>query len=342
MKIKLVFFTLLFETLTIVARADLQLTSLPSLTLNEQSHLRSAISASFHFRLEDGVDCTGTYISSSGHFITARHCVNKCLAKNQALTRELAIAEPTGQMKIGRSKDGAVLVRPVHTFKVTVDDDRVNDGIDCPGILNQQRVNMRIVLTGGKGWLSPSNSLASFSKLFPDEYQELLNDGYEHLGDFAILQVLGAKNSACLNFSVKAPAVGRNVQAVSYPCLERPTFLASGETALYTRGSRTTGFKESDYYKSIGEAKIPFNISTVQRNDTFFSTLDIEKCGSGTAVLDDNLNIVGIATRVYKSSTLYERGSLEAIDIAEVWREIKEKKPALLKTMTSCTPAPNG
>ena len=312
------------------------LTDIQRLPRANRDGLKPALEASFGFRLDPGVECTGTFISSTGHFITALHCVAACLQKNGALSRELAIEEPTAHRRVGKAPSGEPRVRPIYTYKVTVDDLQLKDEVTCQGRIGSKRLDMVVVATGGKGWLTPKTSLAAFSKRFPDEYRALLDDGYEHGADFAVLKALVTKPPACLPLATESARVGQNLQAVSYPCLRREEIDVTGDRPLYTAGRRTQGFRDSAYFKARGEKRLSFDIASVERKETFFSSLDIEKCGSGTALLDERLNIVGIATRVYKSSTDYEDGSLEAIDVAHVLRELKSKRPADLKEMTSC------
>ncbi len=200
----------------------------------------------------------------------------------------------------------------------------------------------KVVLTGGKGWLTPKNTIAAFAKRFPDDYKRHLDSGYEHGYDFAILHIepsLGfpgaGGNSPCLPLAESAPRVGERLRAVSYACLNRDDLTSDGKTPLFTSGVRTKGFRESRFFKKLGSRA--FKPELVERKETFFSSLDLEKCGSGSAILDKESKIVGIATRVYKTSTNYEYGSLEAIDIAQAWRELSSKASgSQIKEMTTC------
>lgn len=323
------------------ALGEQPLTSLRALSQEKREAIRPLIDASFHFRMQPGIDCTGTYISESGHFLTALHCIAGCLAKNHALASERASDEPLYRTKITHRHSGETTFEDFFVRKITVDDDRVDEGVECPARVGQKQVQMKVIMTGGKGWLAPKDKLALFSKKFPDDYKALLEDGYEHRGDFAIVQVQDQKSPACLSLTERAPEVGKPLQAVSFPCLRRGSLDVDGTVPLFTSGRRTSGFRQSEYFKSRGEARIPFDVKTVERGETFFSTLDIEKCGSGTALVDESMAIAGLATRVYKTSTRYESGSLEAIDVAQVWREIREKKSGGdLKEITGCKPHP--
>ena len=304
-----------------------QLTLLSQLPPEKRSKLAPVIEASVNFKLEGGVDCTGTFISPSGHLLTALHCVSGCLTKANVTDKELAFPEPTSIGPGGKA---------LSTYKVTVDDDAIPNLV-CPGQVGSAKAELKVLLIGGKGWLTPQNSLAGFSNRYPDDYKELLDDGYEHGADFALLKVSDRKDVACLPLAGSLPANGKLVQAVSYPCLQRDDLDTKGTTPLYTAGVRTKGFEESDYYKSRKPAEMPFKAALVDRPDTFFSSLDIEKCGSGTGVVDESLQLVGVATRVYKSFTRYEFGSLEAVDVASVRKQIAKKADAAdVKAIASC------
>ena len=336
--------TLAFLLITLLAAAaqanDPTFREVNALQAPERQRLAPVLDAAFHFRLDAGVDCTGTFISNTGHFITARHCITGCLLKTGVIEKEMAISDPTDQVKVILGRDGIWRVRDLYTYKMTVEEDRVADGdVNCPGTLGAKHVDFKVILSGGRGWLVPSKTLASFSKKYPEEYSALLDDGYEHSGDFAVLQVMdGNKASAskCLALSRTGPLRGQALEAVSYPCLHRDELSTQGLTPLYTTGTKTAGFKDSTYYRELGEAHIPFRVSTVERKETFFSTLDMEKCGSGTALLSNDFSIVGVATRVYKSSLAYEKGSLEAVDSAAVLKELRARVPAYWREITTC------
>ncbi len=299
-----------------------KLTPLKSLNEKQFSFLRPALEASFGFRLNPGVNCTGTFISDNGHFITALHCISACLRKIGALEREPAFP-------------GRISLRP--TYKVSVDELFLKSNPVCKGKLGDKEVDVVVIATGGKGWLEPRNGLAALSKASPDDYKELVDDGFEHGADYAVLQIPGLKPKACLPLTDNEIADGEILHAVSYPCVKRNGVQYTGGTPLYTSGAKTGSFKESAYYKKLGSSKIEFHVDSVERHETFFSDLDIEKCGSGTAVFDENLNIVGIATRVYKTSTKYETGALESIRSSHILKELKNKRPADLKSITSCS-----
>src|SRR5690606_5773788 len=100
------------------------LTKIETLPGNTRSTLKPALEAAFGFRLDDGVDCTGTYVSRSGHFITALHCIADCLAKSGALDREPAMEKPTS-IEIRASSDESVKLRPIFTYKYTIDESRI-------------------------------------------------------------------------------------------------------------------------------------------------------------------------------------------------------------------------
>ncbi len=299
-----------------------------------RDQMAPTIGASFHFRLNSGVDCTGTFISDTGHFLTARHCVAGCLMHHHAVEKELAVQDFVGQIPT------LDLFHGQPTYKMTIAEEMLDDdGLDCPGTINGAQADVHLIMTGGRGWLAPSGSLASFSKEFPDEYRELLDEGYEHSGDFAILRAINIRPSSCLRLGAQSPHAGEKLHAVSFPCLSRLDIETGGTTALFTQGIRTSGFKQSQYYKELGPKKIAFDIESVERKETFFSTLDMERCGSGTAIVNSDFQIVGVATRVYKSSTQYEIGSVEAVDVAQITKELRERKAPDFKDITACSAA---
>ena len=327
------------------SRAEKPFVDAKTMTKKMRDKLKPALDASFNFRLDGGVDCTGTYISSSGHFLTALHCVTSCLARGGALRRTLAHEEPVKELRRPASEDGEEAKSVgIYAYRVTVSDDRVDDGITCKGRVGDRKTDLRVVLTGGKGWLTPKDTLAEFSRRFPAAYKELLDQGYEHGYDFAILHDDGVSmslaNPTCVQLAETAPATNEALHSISYACLSRDGLSAIGQTPLYTSGKKTEGIRSSELFKR-NKGKLPFEPALVERKETFFSTLDMEKCGSGTAILDDRLAVVGVATRVYKSSTEYERGSLEAVDVVQVWRDLREKKSSdAVDIITGCKPKP--
>lgn len=242
-------------------------------------------------------------------------------------------------MERERALPGRLSLRPV--YKVSVDELRLRDNPTCKGKIGDDEVEVTVLATGGKGWLEPKNALASFSKFNPDEYKDLVDDGYEHSADYAILQIQTLTPKICLPLTETEIVEGQKLHAISYSCLQRKELRTSGQIPLFTEGIKTKGFKDSAYYKKLGEKRIQFYVEGIERKETFFSTLDIEKCGSGSALFDERLNIVGIATRVYKSSTEYEFGSLESISSAHILKELKLKRPTDFQKITSCTPVPS-
>lgn len=227
------------------------------------------------------------------------------------------------------------------TSLMTVNEDKLDEGISCPGVIGDRPVVAKVILTGGKGWLSPKESITAFAQANPDDYEKLLSDGYEHGYDFAILQTELPKTASCLPLAESAPKIGERLHTISYACMNRPNGTFNGKTALFTTGERTEGFKGSEYYRKRGPAGLPFKPELVERKDTFFSSLDIEKCGSGSGIFDNQFRLVGIATRVYKRSTLYEYGSVEAVDIKQAWRDLLSKaNGSQMKEITTCTPRP--
>jgi hypothetical protein len=338
MKLRFTTLTMLITLLSPIAfaRSEVPLTSIKNLSNKTRIDIEPVLNATFHFRMQPGVDCTGTYISNTGHFITALHCISGCLAKNHALARELAFEEPVQQVKVKLPTE--TILKDIFAYKMTVDEDKVDEGIVCPGVIGDKKTDMQIVMTGGKGWLAPKETLAAFSKRFPAEYSALLNDGYEHSADFAIVQAVDIKAPSCLKLSQQGPVTNQTLHAVSYACLSREGLSTDGKTPLFTQGHRTSGFKSSEYFERLGPKRIPFQAAVVERKETFFSSLDMEKCGSGTAILDERSNVVGIATRIYKITNHYERGSLEAINVAQVWRDLMEKKSGSdIKEITTCS-----
>jgi hypothetical protein len=308
-----------------------KLTPYSKLPQNVQTKYRQAATASFHYKLNPGIACTGTFISDKGHFLTALHCIAGCLAKHRAIDRTLAADEPV-QTPSGRK---------LLTSLMTVNEDKLDEGIECPGVIGNKSVVAKVILTGGKGWLSPKESVTAFAKENPDDYEKLLSDGYEHGYDFAILQTELPETASCLKLAEAAPKVGEALHTISYACMSRANETYNGTTALFTTGERTKGFRGSDFYKKRGPAGLPFKPELVERKETFFSSLDIEKCGSGSGIFDSQFRLVGIATRVYKSSTLYEYGSVEAVDIKQAWRDLFSKASgSQMKEITTCTPRP--
>jgi hypothetical protein len=302
---------------------------------------RRAFNASTTFKLDGGVNCTGTFISNTGHLLTALHCVASCLQRGGAVERSLALEEPVKLERYRSTPNGPIKTRKVYAYKFSVDDERLSaNDLICPGLLGNQRQDFKIVLAGGKGWLAPKNALAEFSKRQPAAYRSLLDEGYEHDTDFAVLEATGYKNKSCLQLAADGPAENEKLQAIAYACVDRAEIKAEGQTALYSRGRKTNGFRESEYFKARSPKGLEFDSSVLERRDIFFSSLDMEKCGSGTAVLDERFNVRGVATRIYKTFDRFEKGSLESVSSARIWRELKAKKVESEWRKLVCDPQP--
>ena len=311
------------------AHAEQKLTPFAELKTKAREENYHAALSSFHYRLNPGVDCTGTFISNRAHFLTALHCIAGCLAKNHAIERTHAVEDPVATVR----------GREIFTDLMTVDEEKIDEGVSCPMQIGKRKVNAKIILTGGKGWFFPKDSLAAFAKKYPEDHQALLDSGYEHGYDFAILQIESATTPNCLTLAQQAPSTGEPLKSISFSCVDRNDTYFDGKVPLFTSGHRTAGFKTSDFYKSAGIKGLPYKTDFIDRKDTFFSSVDIEKCGSGSGLFDSQSRLAGIATRVYKSSTAYEYGAVEAVNVSQVWHELFAKmNGSQMKEVTSCKP----
>ena len=117
--------------------------------------------------------CTGTFISNNGHILTARHCLHTCLIQEKAVQETIIFPDYGWQSpKLYRQNRVAT----------------------CSLKLNGQETKVQ-VLSSGPGFMMPTEQ-ASLQFYDKQVYNDFLEQGFLHNGDYALLKVDTSENQS--------------------------------------------------------------------------------------------------------------------------------------------------
>lgn len=286
----------------------LPLTEPQNLSAFKQLEIAPLLAATFHANFANG-NCTGTYISNEGHFITADHCIKGCFdfgkefednmdvqifKKNpDMLTRFYTFKDKDGK-KYLESKTFSDEDMPHQSFTFQRYLPEMTSGkVLCDVEVNGERKRARLVVFGN-GNLNPYKI-----KNFESAKIETLYRNFEKSGvgwptsDFAILQMIDKPKTECMQLGVRPPEDNEKLKAISYTCIatsSRPSNY-SGEVALYTEGILAT----ADMFKSADEKN---SYTPKNYGNMLHSNIDADTCSSGSSVVGSDGTILGVMSMV--------------------------------------------
>lgn len=236
--------------------------------------------------------CTASLISNEGHFLTARHCLQRCLIPNGIFKLDLDRPSGLNYYKLDASRLGHA------TCDVTLNDtpETVTIEATSPGLIFKMDER-------------------SIQVLEPELFKTLVEDGYTSEGDFVIFKSMShARLNSCLNLKPESDLTGAHF-VFSYPT---ETFRVEGMNSDGVNQFFSTGSYSPDILNNSCLSKIELNESqklNLQNkfnfNTSFLSSVDAIYGSSGSSVINQDLNILGILTNNYRHAALTENASDE-------------------------------
>lgn len=293
---------------------------------NSPSLLVQAQSAVYYLNSNSG-RCTASLISNSGHFLTARHCLQRCLI-------------PQGVFN--RAEDS-----PLGSYYFKLDPEKLGHAT-CEVELNHRPETVTIEATSPGLILKMDER--SFQTLEPALFSKLVEQGYTSEGDFVIFKSENYANpQSCLNL-VEEKNLNSRHHVYSYPSETfRPDgFNSDGQSMYYSSGHLNPDIFNNGCLQDL-------ELSELQQNNlrqrftfatSFLSSVDAIFGSSGSSVIDDDLNVLGILINVYsfwsvtrldqdKPENLYCEGSAKTLRSSTILKYLKGQNYDLSKLKCS-------
>ena len=231
------------------------------------------------------MNCTGTYISNEGHFITADHCIQACFTFGEDWQTYIDY-QSFEDREVFKPKPGPK--QPDYFVLKRFRTEKIRDKYFCDVKVNgvMKKANL---IAAGKGRLFPYSQGELYSEKLKQQYRTLLENGVWAASDFAILQLVEKPQTPCMPLGNRKPAPGEKLRVVSYTCVPTPSRPQNpeGDVALYSEGIPAV----PEFF--TGQSKEMLTDGSTPPN-TFWSNLDGETCSSGSAVIGEDGKILGI------------------------------------------------
>ncbi len=244
-----------------------------------------AIKSTIFYLESNSGRCTASLISDQGHFLTARHCLQRCLI-------------PNGVFKWAPESTNG-------TQFYTLDPSKLGHAT-CDVKLNGKPANVSIEATS-LGFILKMDE-RSFQTLDPELFKTMVQNGFTSEGDFVIFKSeLYKDNKKCLNLVNEASVLQKH-NVLSYPSKTYRTKgnNSDGESLFFSSGEYYADILANSCLKNVAlnslqvsQLQSRFNFAT-----SFLSSVDAIHGSSGSSVFDDNLNILGILTNVFNFESL--------------------------------------
>jgi len=232
--------------------------------------------------------CTGTYVSSDGAILTARHCLQICLIRS-GVVREVS------------EQDGAIVFYETVPERLGV--------ATCELEINGVPQTVTVEATG-PGFVMPFN-MSGLSSLNPALMKDLIARGYTSSGDFAIVRQRVTTPTACVALAQAPAQPGDFVQSIEYPAAtERPDgYNSDGEQAYASGGVVAHSIAENS---CVVEASPPAErlarlMATFDDASSFVSSLDSNHGASGSPVFNAKGEVVGILINIYRHTSITQK-----------------------------------
>jgi len=238
-----------------------------------------------------GKFCSGTFISNSGHVITAHHCLQGCV--NSGIDERIAaemrwhIRDPKGQPReFSQDQYEAYLKRTRvgdHSFTY-MRFDKSSQGAECVARIDGRETKL-IYLGGGAGSLWPFSLEKLEARELVDDWLKFVSEGYGPGGDFAVFKA-NIESSPCLPLSKTSVRPGEQLRVLS-------ATMQSGYTSKEERLGQTAFFSEgveSSSVRGLQRHDLPLSVF---RHGEFVA----EAGSSGSAVIGEDETIKGVLTQ---------------------------------------------
>jgi hypothetical protein len=297
-----------------VAQNEVRFTPASSLTSATITNIKEK--SAVHLLESSNGQCTSTTLSSLGHQLTARHCLQHCLIRSKVFKMN--------------SLNGAV------TYFDT-DPTRLGQA-QCEVSIDHSVVEITIEATSPG--LIVSMDEAGFKSLNPQKFKDLQARGYTSEGDFVIfLPKKGSLDkSVCIPFS-KRKTISYKLQTLGYPweTLRPDGFNANGTDMYFSQGHPIAGIEDNQCVKEFSPSAVALDNlkASFNQQTSFMSTLDATYGSSGTAVVDETKKIVGILMQTHRQTELtkkesdepdrrYCKGSAKALKMTTILQYVSE------------------
>lgn len=238
------------------------------------------------------MDCSGIYISNHGHILTALHCLS--IAPSiilPSLNVSLVTSKLSDNTPVFGSED---LPFDVREFDGPGKKMRLVGGLQLTGK----------VLVMGKGYYPGLNHFAAAEK-DPETYSDIMKGGYGPPEDFAIVKI-DADNTPCVSIAKENAQIGDEVWTIGYPMrldsINGRSKWTGSAPGAFSSGYITRGFDDIPRIQEILKSSlnshdaqlISLVRSAVNRDGTFFSSLDGLSGSSGSAIINKEGKVVGV------------------------------------------------
>lgn len=279
---------ILFVPLSIFASERFQ--NYHKMSSQDQAALSKIFSATFSSDF-GSMNCTSTFISNDGMFITAAHCLQKCQQDDPRLEEnDEDVQKQTS--RLFSKKDSYLRINWREKKGTKTCELKVNGA-------NPVKAKLLFSGTGNLWPFFPSKKQYDISKdsALLKKWQSLVVQGYGIGGDYAILQLEGKPKTQCLNLSEESAIEQESQHTISYPCIgdNDPQSL----TPYYVKGANVTHLAQE--LKDEYNMKDLMNDNGVLLSALRFSSVPVSICSSGSSILDRQFRIKGIASAEFPS-----------------------------------------
>ncbi len=171
--------------------------------------------------------CTINFVSSDGHFLTARHCVEQCLLDKGLIKKSIIPKLRVPEMQITNPGENEPTDEPKYKVISYSDQDLYshplifNKKISCPIEVREtfgvKATSATIAYLPQGGWLG-RDTQTEFSFNYPQAYKKLLNQNYDAPSDFVVMKLGGTRNSiACLKLADRWPKIKETLNNRAFP-----------------------------------------------------------------------------------------------------------------------------
>lgn len=252
--------------------------------------------------------CTGTRISTQGHVLTARHCLNQCLINSGQVEPEVLFPDQRGSYQLYH-----IRLNPRARCRFEID-----------GVEKEVQV-----IAAGVGFMIPSEERA-LPRYDETLHRSLVERGFIQRSDYAVIREIGPQSSECLHLSENDALPEELVHYMGYPGAStgRGEFDSDGSTLLQGRGEVVTSILESSCIEEVSSTEEELRFS-YEQPEQILSSVDLLPGASGSALLNSNNEIVAL---LYSTFWPVDRWS-EYCSAAAVGLRISYLRRVLLQTL---------
>jgi hypothetical protein len=227
--------------------------------------------------------CTGSLISKEGHLLLAKHCIEEAVSLSQDVGQRLASPLLT-------TPDFFFSLKSLSKFDAYIyNNNNIGQNLEVPVKVDRSIYYAKIIATGA-GNLSPrfSDSLENPQPETLKDYIKYTEEGFSLGGDFAIIKIPELRGKSCYRLSSQKVLPSTKLHSVGFPCWKEeskdwPQVRWTNMSQLFAKG------------EMMGRLYIP--------KGSIISKLEIEKCNSGSPLLNAANEIVGVIHSGYTEDT---------------------------------------